>query len=100
MVRQAVDSQEKQARFSAIFGIIGFISVPISFYSIRMWSAAYHPMVVGSEGGGVTGYEVIIPFMLNLVAFVMMCISLIIFKVDNLSLQEELMSVKQQDNVH
>ena len=99
MVRQAVDMPEKRARLSAVFGIIGFISVPISFMSIRIWSAAYHRTVLGPGGGGITGSETIIPLLLNMVAFFLLCISLIIYKTDNVTLQEELIAAKQKKGV-
>jgi len=57
MVRQAVEEPEKRARLSAVFGIIGFISVPISFLSVRFYSRM-HPCVVGpcpGGGGGISG---------------------------------------------
>jgi len=36
LIRQAIDGPEKKARLCAVFGIIGFISVPISFFSISL----------------------------------------------------------------
>jgi len=99
MVRQAVDMPEKRARLSAVFGIIGFISVPISFMSIRMWSATNHPTVLGPGGGGITGSAIIIPMLMNIVAFFLLCISLIIYKTDNVTLQEELIAAKQKKGV-
>ncbi|MDF1530836.1 MAG: cytochrome c biogenesis protein [ANME-2 cluster archaeon] len=100
MIRQAVDSPEKQARLCAVFGVIGFISVPISFMSIRIWSSTTtHPTVLGPGGGGMTGSAVIVPMLLNVFAFVLLCISLIIYKVDNVNLREELMAAKDKKGV-
>ncbi|MCL7416042.1 MAG: cytochrome c biogenesis protein [ANME-2 cluster archaeon] len=100
LIRQAIDVPEKRARLSAVFGIIGFISVPISFMSIRIWSATTtHPLVLGPGGGGMTGSAIILPMMLNLVAFVLLCISLITYKVDNVVLHEELLAAKHEKGV-
>lgn len=99
MIRQSMDIPEKRARLSAVFGIIGFISVPISFLSIRLWSSAYHPVVIGPGGGGITGKAVILPLVLNLLAFLLMCGSLITYRVDNQVLQEDLMETKQRKGV-
>jgi len=49
MVRSSVHEEEKKARFSAIFGIIGFIDVPIVWFSIRWWRTI-HPVVVDASG--------------------------------------------------
>ena len=99
LIRQAIDGPEKKARLCAVFGVIGFISVPISFLSIRLWSAAYHPTVIGPGGGGMSGSQIIIPIVLGLAAFVLMCISLTIYKADNFTLENELLSLKQQKGV-
>lgn len=100
MIRQAVDAPEKRARLSAVFGIIGFISVPISFMSIRIWAAATtHPTVLGPGGGGMTGSQVVIPMVLNVIAFILLCVSLVLYKADNLMLQEDLMAVKMEKGV-
>jgi heme exporter protein C len=99
VIRQAVDVPDKRARLSAVFGIIGFISVPISFFSIRIWASAYHPTVLGPGGGGITGSAVIFLMMLNLTAYILVCISMIIYKVDNLTLQEKLVAIKQEKGV-
>jgi len=54
MLRSAVDSPARRARFAAVYGIVSFISVPINFLAIRWWRDI-HPAVVGtaaSEGQG------------------------------------------------
>ena len=55
MLRQGVEDPDRRARFAAVYGIVGFISVPITFFSIRWWRTI-HPVVIGSssptaEGG-------------------------------------------------
>jgi heme exporter protein C len=54
MLRGAIDDPDRRARFSAVFSIVAFISVPINFMAIRWWRDI-HPAVVGSgasEGEG------------------------------------------------
>lgn len=55
MLRQGIEDPGRRARFAAVYGIVGFISVPITFLSIRYWRTI-HPVVIGSgsstaEGG-------------------------------------------------
>ena len=45
LVRASSVENEKKARLSAIFGIIGFVDVPIVFLSIYWWSVA-HPFLI------------------------------------------------------
>ena len=37
MLRNFVEGEEKSARFCAVFGIVGFVDVPIVYMSIRLW---------------------------------------------------------------
>jgi heme exporter protein C len=54
MLRQGIDDPERRARFGAIYAIIGFISVPLSFLSIRIWRTI-HPVVIASSDPGADG---------------------------------------------
>jgi heme exporter protein C len=58
MIRNMDGPWEKRARLTAVFGIIGFLDVPIVFMAIRWWAAKMHPIVFGSsptqQGGGVS----------------------------------------------
>jgi heme exporter protein C len=49
LLREMVDDPGRRATFAAVFGIVGFIDVPVVFMSIRWWRSI-HPAVVGSEG--------------------------------------------------
>ncbi len=52
MLRGFVEDKEKAARFSAVFGIVGFLDVPIVYLSIRLWRDIHPSPVV--RGGGLT----------------------------------------------
>jgi heme exporter protein C len=47
MLRQGLEDPERRARFAAVYGIVGFVSVPITFFSIRWWRTI-HPVIIGS----------------------------------------------------
>ncbi len=49
MLRSMVDSAERQARFSALLYIIGFVNVPMVFLAIRLWRTI-HPVLLTSSG--------------------------------------------------
>lgn len=51
LVRGAVAEYHRKATLSAIFGIIGFLNVPIVYYSVHLWRVS-HPMIFGPTGGG------------------------------------------------
>jgi heme exporter protein C len=47
MLRQGIEDPERRARFGAVYGIVGFLSVPLTFLSIRIFRTI-HPVVIGS----------------------------------------------------
>jgi len=57
MIRQMDGVWDKKARLASVFGIIGFIDVPIVFFAIRWWQSKFHPIVFGNgpsqKGGGI-----------------------------------------------
>lgn len=51
VLRSAPLGGERKAMACAVLGIVGFLDVPLVFYSARMWRSI-HPAVLGSQGGG------------------------------------------------
>ncbi len=49
LLRSSADG-ERQARYSAIFAIAAFASVPLSFYSVRVAQSFVHPVVFTPSG--------------------------------------------------
>lgn len=47
MLRQGIEDPDRRARFGAVYSILGFISVPLTFMSIRIFRTI-HPVVIGS----------------------------------------------------
>ncbi len=50
-IRNSIEEKEKRARLSAVYGIIGFTGVPLSYFSFFIWEYI-HPKVVSPGGGG------------------------------------------------
>jgi heme exporter protein C len=50
LLRSSIEDDQRRARFSAVFGIIAALDVPVSFFSIRLLQSA-HPVVFGGGGG-------------------------------------------------
>jgi heme exporter protein C len=49
MLRTSTTSEERVARFAAVYGIVAFITVPLSWFAIRWWRTI-HPQILSSEG--------------------------------------------------
>jgi heme exporter protein C len=54
MLRAGIEDPERRARFGAVYSIVAFISVPLTFFSIRIWRTI-HPVVVGSNDPSASG---------------------------------------------
>ena len=54
MLRQGIDDPDRRARFGAVYTLVGAISVPITFMSIRMFRTI-HPVVIGNESAAAEG---------------------------------------------
>lgn len=54
LLRQGIDDPDRRARFSAVYTIIGAISVPITFLSIRLFRTI-HPVVIGANNNASAG---------------------------------------------
>jgi heme exporter protein C len=52
MLRAAIESPERKARFAAVYGIVAFVTVPLSWFAIRWWTNTLHPDVTTSDEGG------------------------------------------------
>ena len=99
MMRKAVDEPEKRARLSAVFGIVGFASVPLSFLSIRLWRSA-HPLMFGGSsyggsGGGLEGTSLKLTLLVNFIAFFLLFGTMLAYKIRNEELQDEISEIKQ-----
>lgn len=51
MLRRGIEDPERRARFSAVYTIIGSLSVPVTFLSIRLLPTI-HPVIIGSQTNG------------------------------------------------
>lgn len=66
ILRGGTESEDK-ARLAAVFGIIGFVCVPLSFISSRIWQSM-HPNVVATSEGSMS-FETGIGLLVGVIAF-------------------------------
>lgn len=87
MLRQSVDDPIRRARFSAVYGIVGFISVPITFMAIRWWRTI-HPVILQSEGFSLSG-NMLATLFVSIGAFTLLYASLVNHRVQLSRLEEK-----------
>ncbi|MCU0489224.1 MAG: cytochrome c biogenesis protein CcsA [Anaerolineales bacterium] len=76
MLRSGLDDPNKRARFGAVYAIIGFLSVPLTFYSARLFRTI-HPVVIGTNQPGATGAFDMTPLMLQTFMFSLFVFSIL-----------------------
>ncbi len=54
LLRQGIEDPERRARFGAVYTLLGGLSVPLTFLSIRIFRTI-HPVVIGSGGSETMG---------------------------------------------
>lgn len=81
MLRQGIDEPERRARFGAVYTIVGFISVPLTFLSIRIFRTI-HPVIVGGSDPSSSGAfdmtaRMLQTFLFSLITFTMLFATLL-----------------------
>jgi len=54
MLRGSIEGAEREARFAAVYGIVAFVTVPLSWFAIRWWRTIHPDILTGGEGMAVT----------------------------------------------
>jgi len=78
MLRRSV-KENQRANLSAVFGIIGFINVPITFFSIRLWRTI-HPVVITSRGLNMS-WPMKLTLIITVIAFCFLFFSLLVSRI-------------------
>jgi heme exporter protein C len=73
MLRQGIEDPDRRARFGAVYAIVGFLSVPLTFFSARLFRTI-HPVVIGTNDPNAQGQFDMTPamtqaFMFSLLTF-------------------------------
>lgn len=100
MLRQAIEDPDKRARFGAVYSLVAFISVPITFFAIRIWRTI-HPAVIGTasetaQGGFDMTAPMVETFLLTNVAFVVIFIALTLNRARQEQLADRVERLKAQ----
>jgi heme exporter protein C len=75
VLRSVVDEEERRATYAAVFAIIAFIDVPITFFATRFLPSGLHPVVIGPGGGGMSG-NVAVSFFISMIGMALLLAAL------------------------
>ncbi|MFQ5701196.1 MAG: cytochrome c biogenesis protein [Acidobacteriota bacterium] len=95
LVRRYTDDPDQQARFAAVVGIIGFLDVPIVYWSIRFWRGN-HPLVLKVSGGGGLEPSMQRVFLAGIATYVVFYVCLMVLRVQVGKAEERLRWLRER----
>ena len=98
VLRSQAESRDQAARLAAVVGIVGFLDVPIIYYSVQIWRGQ-HPMVFKSGGGQGLEPVMLKTFMLCMFTFTLFFLLLLAMRIRLGLLQEQLAELKEQEQL-
>ena len=66
MLRSVVDEEQRRATYAAVFAIIAFIDVPITYFATRLMPSGLHPVLSGLAGSMAVSFGICMLGMLTL----------------------------------
>ncbi len=95
VLRSSVDEEERRATYSALFAIIAFIDVPITFMATRLLPEGLHP-VVFTDKGAQMDHRDLIAFMVAMVGMTLFYAGLLRTQLAAERLKDELDHLKNR----
>ena len=93
VLRGALPESRKKYQFSAVYGLVAFVDVPIVFFSIRWWRSM-HPVVITGKGMNLEP-EMIHTLALSCVAFTLLYFLLLRLRLMVERLRDEVQSLQR-----
>jgi heme exporter protein C len=94
LLREAIDQPQRRMVYSAVYGLIVFIDVPIVYLSVRWW-ASIHPVVFTNTGMNITP-QMLIAVIFFFFATVFLGLDLIWLRAKQQDLRERLERMREQ----
>ncbi len=95
MLRSAMEDPARRARFSSVYAIFAFLSVPITFMSIRWWRTI-HPVLIDANDGFGLSSGMMTAFFISLAAFTLLYVVLLIHRYRLEQTKEQVELLKEQ----
>ena len=93
VLRSVVEEEQRRATFAAVFAIIAFIDVPITWFATRLLPAGMHPVVITAGGTGMPA-SMFIPFMISMLGMTLLLVALIRRDVQIETLKDRVSDIK------
>lgn len=96
VLRGQAENREQAARLAAVIGIVGFLDVPIIYFSVRLWRG-HHPIVFRAGGGQGLEPAMLRAFLLCMVSFTLLYLLLLLQRFRLGRLTDELADLKERE---
>jgi heme exporter protein C len=93
VLRQTVEDETRRATFAAVFAIIAFVDVPLTFFATRFMPAGLHPVVFTTGGARMEG-SMLFTFCLTMIGMTLLLAALLRLELAEQALKEELDELK------
>src|ERR671915_399310 len=94
-LRFSIEDPERQARYAAVFAIVGGAFVPLNFMAVRLAEALIHPRVLSTTGGAVPG-SVRVTFLVALAGMACLYVTLWKYELASKSASIQLRSLRRR----
>lgn len=91
LLRRSLRQSEDAARVSAVYGIVAFVTVPLSWFAIRWWRTI-HPQLFSSSSNGLPG-SMLATLMVCLAAFSLLYVSFLLQRLHLEKLERDRLAV-------
>jgi heme exporter protein C len=77
VLRSVVEEDQRRATYAAVFAIIAFIDVPVTFFATRFLPEGLHPVVIGGGSGSGMAGSMMLSFMISMLGMTLLLVALI-----------------------
>jgi heme exporter protein C len=93
VLRQVVEEESRRATYAAVFAIVAFIDVPITFFATRYMPEGLHPVVIRAGDSGMEG-SMFLSFMISMAGMTLLLAALLRADVAAARLKDEIDDLK------
>lgn len=95
VLRSMVPDENRRARYAAVFGIIAFLDVPVTWYSTRLIENVLHPVVFSISGMTIEP-PMLLFLLLSVFGMTALYGSLLLVKISTENIREQIEQVKEK----
>lgn len=95
IVRWSVEEEQRRATFAAVFAIVAFVDVPITFFATRYLPAGLHPVVFTASGANMEG-SMLLAFLVSMAGMVLLLAAMVRLDLQAEELRRGISELKDQ----